>query len=353
MSEVAVIGAGPAGALAAGLLARAGLAVTLIDPRPEGFRIGEGLPPAARPLLQALGLLPLGGTLPGHGTLSAWGSDDLGVYDHIGGPYGPGWILDRARFDDGLRRWACEGGAVLRIARLVGAAPRGDEALELRLDDGTLLVPAFAIDASGRPAVLAHRLGATRTCIDALVATYIRCRPGVPGDRDTRVLVEAAAYGWWYTVRVPSGERVVALLRDHAPGSSSARAEFESQLRSTRFVAATLAAHAYQPLEAPRGADARTGRLSHVFGDRWLAVGDAAFSVDPLSSQGLVDALLTADAAAKAVVAALDGDRGRLPAYGEHACRLYERYLEHRSATYARERRWPDAPFWQRRHGPP
>ncbi|WP_346660446.1 FAD-dependent monooxygenase, partial [Nannocystis sp. RBIL2] len=39
MMDVVVTGAGPAGAIAAGLLARAGLAVTMIDPRPEGFRI--------------------------------------------------------------------------------------------------------------------------------------------------------------------------------------------------------------------------------------------------------------------------------------------------------------------------
>ncbi|MCY0994607.1 tryptophan 7-halogenase [Nannocystis sp. ILAH1] len=350
MMDVVVIGTGPAGAIAAGLLARAGLAVTMIDPRPEGFRIGEGLPPAARPLLHALGLQSLvRDALPGNGTLSSWGSDELGVYDHIGGPYGHGWILDRARFDAGLRRWACEGGAVLRIARLVGAAHRGDEALELRLDDGACVVAAFAIDASGRPAALASRLGATRTHVDALVATYARFRAGVPGELDTRILVEAAAYGWWYTVRVPTGERVVALLRDHEPGACSARAEFVQQLVRTRFIAATLAAGDYLPIEAPRGADARTGRLSHVFGDRWIAVGDAAFSVDPLSSQGLADALLTADAGAKAIVAARDGDPRGLPAYGERVERLYERYLEHRLATYARERRWPDEPFWLRR----
>lgn len=350
MTDVVVVGAGPAGAVAAGLLARAGLAVTMVDPRPEGFRIGESLPPAARPLLQGLGLLPLpaGEALPGHGTLSAWGGAGLGVRDHIGDPHGHGWILDRARFDARLREWARAGGASLRIGRVARAARQG-AGLELQLDDGARLVAAFAIDASGRPATLATRLGATRTHLDALTAVYARFRAGVPGEVDTRVLVEAAPEGWWYTVRVPSGERVVALLCDHTPGASSPRAAFLQRLAGAPFVAATLAARDYQPIEAPRGADARTGRLSSVSGDRWLAVGDAAFSVDPLSSQGLADALLTADAAARAIVAARSGDADALPAYGARVDRLYARYLEHRRAAYALEGRWPDEPFWRRR----
>jgi flavin-dependent dehydrogenase len=42
--------------------------------------------------------------------------------------------------------------------------------------------------------------------------------------------------------------------------------------------------------------------LSHTAGDGWVAVGDAAASFDPVTSQGLVSALSTALVAAGAIL---------------------------------------------------
>ncbi|MGH3923220.1 MAG: FAD-dependent oxidoreductase, partial [Pseudonocardiaceae bacterium] len=59
-ADVVVIGAGPAGATAALTLARRGARVLLAErperPERQRIRLGEGLPPAARPLLTSLGL---------------------------------------------------------------------------------------------------------------------------------------------------------------------------------------------------------------------------------------------------------------------------------------------------------
>ena len=52
-----MIGAGPAGSVAALVLSRAGVPVTLVaPPERDGLAIGEGLPPAMRPVLNSLGL---------------------------------------------------------------------------------------------------------------------------------------------------------------------------------------------------------------------------------------------------------------------------------------------------------
>ena len=76
-TDVAVIGAGPAGAIAATCLARHGLDVLLIDPGPrDGPVIGETLPAVAA---ESLARHELPGPLcdPRHspisGTISAWG----------------------------------------------------------------------------------------------------------------------------------------------------------------------------------------------------------------------------------------------------------------------------------------
>jgi len=80
MWNAVIAGAGPAGAAAACVLARAGRRVLLADADEEGFRVGEALHGAARPLLREIGAeLPAADgphALIG-GNLSGWGSDAL------------------------------------------------------------------------------------------------------------------------------------------------------------------------------------------------------------------------------------------------------------------------------------
>lgn len=347
--DVAVVGAGPAGAVAAGLLARAGLRVVVVDRPFEGFRIGESLSPGARPLLGELGLLHVVADQPlAHGTLSAWGSDDLHVSDHFTRPFGSGWTLDRTRFDARLREWASACG-VERVDALVRGVSAVEGAIELRLDRGASIFCEQAIDASGRRSVLAARLGARPEAFDELTAIHARFRAGADDDPDHRVLVESAAYGWWYSVRTPTGDRVVALFTDREALGRSPSREFFSLLARTRFVATTLASRCHAAIGPPRGADARTRRLSTPVGPRWLAVGDAAFAMDPLSSHGLMNALVTARDAARAILDTRGGDPQALARYRAQLERAFALYLTHRAAAYAEEARWPHEPFWRSR----
>ena len=70
--DVVVVGGGPAGSTAATLLARQGLAVTLLErERFPRDHIGESLLPASMPILDALGVLPC---LEAQGYLKKWGA---------------------------------------------------------------------------------------------------------------------------------------------------------------------------------------------------------------------------------------------------------------------------------------
>jgi flavin-dependent dehydrogenase len=83
---------------------------------------------------------------------------------------------------------------------------------------------------------------------------------------------------------------------------------------------------------------------------RWLAVGDAALAVDPISGSGVVRALRTARAAAATVLAMLTGDESRpIAAYEAERDRECTQYLRERAQYYGAERRWDSAPFWRRR----
>jgi flavin-dependent dehydrogenase len=79
-------------------------------------------------------------------------------------------------------------------------------------------------------------------------------------------------------------------------------------------------------------------------GEGWIACGDAAAAFDPLSSQGLLGALAGGVAAAQAICAEDTGTALAGIAVRHREIRAI--YEARRSTAYARERQWPDRPFW-------
>lgn len=364
--DVAVAGGGPAGAATALALARAGRRVLLADAGPVGrWRIGEGLPPAAHSLLDELGVLGrlrAGPHRPSFGNVSAWGAGEPRTTDFICRPHGRGYQLDRPCFDAMLRAAAADAGATLREdARLVPAEPADDargKAHVLRLVEGarsTAVSCRWLVGAGGRSAGMARRLGASRSRTDRLVAFFMPLRAAGDTDRDGRTLVEAAEQGWWYSALLPSGLRLVAYLSDPDladRGRLLSTAGLWAQLGQTRLLSALCATHGHAPAGIPRACDASSGRLDRFAGERWLAAGDAALSFDPLSSQGISNALHTGLEGGRAIDAALDGDAGAGARYGAHLAAIHAAYLDHLQAFYGLEDRWPRALFWNRRRAP-
>jgi flavin-dependent dehydrogenase len=362
--DVAVIGGGPAGGGVALGLARRGRRVLVLDKaRGGGFAGGEALPPLANPLLRRLGLdvlLRAGPHLPCHGNRGAWGSAALGETEFLFSPYGHGWHLHRAAFDASLLGLVEDaGGVVLRNTRLAGLeAADGGWSLAVEGAEAPARAAArFLIDASGLARVALRRLGVPILWHDHQVARIGRFRggPGGSGAGDPRTLVEAVADGWWYTARMPGGEQVAIAFgdaRDPWHRATRSTAGFLAHLAGTCHVRRSiLDAGARQ--QGPLLTRAAPSTLAaRVTGPGWLAVGDAAFSLDPLSSQGLLTALSSAEQAVPAVLGALDGDLAAPAAYARHVGDLHRRYLAERQRYYATETRWPERPFWRMRVHP-
>lgn len=355
--DVAIAGGGPAGSAAAIALAREGLRVLVADAAPSsGFKIGEGLPPNARSLLRELRIAEpalAACTVPSYGTLAAWGSHTLHANDTLFGVQGAGYSLDRAAFDATLRDAAAAAGAeIAGDARLVlvDDAARDDVRLTLRTSNGERAIRCRrAIDAGGRAASLSRPHG-------ALVAFYLRLAATRDGDASGSTLVEAVPDGWWYSVRLPRGGRLVAFLGDAPDADRRQLLSVDglwSKLGETTHLQALCAAHGYRPNGTPRGADASGGRLDRAAGDGWLAVGDAALAFDPLSSKGIANALYTGLAGARATRAVLAGDDAAAASYAAHVAAIHAAYRAQLAQIYALETRWPHAPFWRRRRTTP
>lgn len=359
-----MVGGGPAGAATALTLAGLGLRPTVLEaaagPR---WKVGESLPPSVNPVLDRLGL---GAGVrrtaqPSYGNRSVWGSSDPVERDFVFGSAGPGWRLDRAAFEAELAGTAIVAGVDWRWGcRLVSAdrrVPRG-WVLGLATGGGAGTVEAdVVVDASGRPARLARLLGVRRVRYDRLLAAaaYLPLSRGDAEERDSTTLVEAAPFGWWYSLFLPGDRLAVAYLTD-ADLLDRAGLRRSSGLAAALDSAPTTAARVGSaggagPWDGPFLRPAHTARLTQVAGPDWLAVGEAAVTVDPLTSYGIASALGTGFYAAAAVVDHLGGRADALTGYAGLIDQAFAQYLILRQDRYAADGRWPGSEFWRRRQG--
>jgi flavin-dependent dehydrogenase len=364
--DVAVVGGGPAGCAAAlSLRSHApGLDVALLEASAYGeSRVGETLPPPAGAVLEHLGVwdaFQAQGHHPAYGTAAAWGSPAPHENEFLFHVRQVGWHLDRAAFDAMLADRASGRGADVRRGARVRDARRGTGGgWTLALCAGESVRARVVVDATGAAASFARRHAGARSTPGDRLAGFIRFFPAPsveaegprpPGHPGT--VVEAFADGWWYTAPLPGGARVVACMTDTDVARVLGIADGECWMELLR----ATAPHVRECTAglAPPGPvvvrAARSRRLLPAVGTDWIAVGDAASTFDPLSSQGIVKALRSGIFAGYAVgdLLAGGGDAG-MRRYAQLIEREFTAYERTRGRYYAEERRWPASEFWRRR----
>ncbi|MBX3744023.1 MAG: tryptophan 7-halogenase [Verrucomicrobiae bacterium] len=325
------------------------LDVTIISQRPAGraVAVGETLSPGVLPLLRYLCLdeaFQRGGHLPSGGTASAWGAPHVTERSYLFTGSGHGFHLDRANFDAWLLDHARALGASVVEARAV-RAECADGRWTLALGKGDPIVSAAIVDATGRASWLARQQGQLPRRNDALVAVaqwYQHDRTEVSTDG---ALVEAVADGWWYSASLPGGRGVAMLMTDHDLRASR---EWAERLAGAPATSARIASWHPDGPSVVRAANSQS--LEAPAGQGWTVAGDAAAAFDPISSMGIGFSLRSGMEAARVAVGALEGDVEPAAHYAASMRRIYADYLRRRSAIYAMERRWPESPFWARRH---
>ncbi len=342
--DVMVAGAGPAGAIAARHLARAGRSVLIADRlRAQQPRLGETLPGAAQRLLARQGLATL--AVPGEhhafvgGGITVWGSDAAVPSDALQDPYGPGLRLDRLHFDTALRTASLEAGCRWWSAD-VKSLKWQEGVWHIGLDDGRHIRAGFILDATGRRARLARLLGISQQRKSELVALYQIAKPSKNADL-TRTLIEATPDGWIYAGRLADGRWSIGYhtLAREAVRLRRCTESWVARLARAPHLAARLGALTLQGEVIARDAGGMTLETPH--GKGWIAVGDAALAFDPIAGQGLFNALRTGIAAAEAILTS------QFSAYTEEVARVAALYAARRQSLYRAENRWADRAFWQ------
>ena len=354
-TEICVIGGGPAGATTALRLAQLGRNVCLLDratfPRPH---VGESLPSSIWPILQTLRLsdqIAGAGFLRSTGSILHWG----GVFERRGPAVGaPGLLVDRGRFDalllDAARRAGVRVLSPARAYRPVRGAAGWD--IPIRSPHGQGRIRArVLVDAAGRQAGLGRRFRATAPPLLALYA-YWNAPPGFGAQ--TRI--EAGAAQWYWGAMLPDGSVNAMVFVDPAicTGLSPAdrRDLYLNLLAQSTLLSPSLEQRRIGPA---RRADA-SARVEITPPARdLLRVGEASFSVDPLSSQGVQMAMAQAVQAAVVINTVLsrpDNADLALSFYQDRQAERVQAHTDLAAEFYARQSEVHPTSFWCNRAGP-
>ena len=341
--DVLVAGAGPAGALAAGVLAGGGRDVLMVDRAafPRVKVCGEGLTPAARRILEPLGVWE---------DLAAVGCprERARVFAPSGRAVivpGPFLTIPRAELDTRLARWAVRRGAAFRRAAVRSVEPTA-AGVRATLGDGgreRTVDARWVVLAVGAASSLAARLGLVEGTAQAVgLRAYLETEAPVPAELIgvfTRDL--APGYGWVF----PLGEHrcnVGAVAWDNAAGRRGA--PVSDRLRALAGHPAVRELFARGRLVGrPRAAQIRSGLrgVRAPAAGAVLAVGDALAAALPLTDEGIGKALASGRIAAEAILEAFRSGRDAASIHGERVARelapVYPGFLAaERWATRAR-----------------
>lgn len=339
--DITVIGAGPAGAVTAILLARLGYDVLMLtrargQPRIEGF---------SQRVVEVLGA---------HGldrALSAVGPpvNRQAVWNGEAAARNLEYATERVTFDARLLGDAeANGVRCVKTSRVSLAGDAGKPLVRAVSAEGEAfeLSPRFVIEARGRSAPN----GRARPTVGAETTALTRRIEGHAPE--PRTMVESFTDGWaWYVC--DGAQAFLQIFVDSAGG-----------LPKRAALAALFDAHAGKLLETsaaigrgkPGGPvttrNAAPRMAGRILASRAIRVGDAASAPDPLSGNGVFAALGSALSAAAVVHTLIETPENRALArrfYEERTQGGFLRFARVGRDFYAMEERWRARPFWRAR----
>lgn len=303
--DVLIVGGGPAGGLAALLLAKVGLRVKLIEAQATlGERVcGAYLCPAGVALLRELGLQdelttgmrPLLGML----LVSPNGQRLQTRFPSRAGHPDFGLSLRRPAFDNALLEAAAHSGATVHMGVRLRALERTSEGWNIETADGEFISARLLIGADGRKSCVARLLNLASDPWQERVALHV----DVPSLNSTEPFGEMHVFpDGTYIGLNPIGSRTLNIsalcdpeaLRDITPMEFINRRTQQSKHLRNRIAPLTDSSQVRATFPAAAGVRA-------VVSTNAALIGDASGFLDPLTGEGIYQALWTANALAREV----------------------------------------------------
>lgn len=350
--KVIIIGGGPAGIATSLSLQSRGISHCIIESKTAPIdKAGEVLPPNAKPLLKKMGLLPLvkhTRHIPYYGNKSCWGTNNLQQKEFIRSVHGHGYLLDRAFFETQLWEYVdtskvdfYKGYALKKVYKL------GDsiEVLISDLNDTVRIEAPYIVDATGRKASVCRQLQIPKIQIDQQFSLIIKGKLKQPMQR--QICIEAVENGWWYLA--PKANKEVVLMFFTSKGCISSTSDISDFLKMNFQATLHLSKLEKQldiSFENSKTLPAGTSRLQIPYNECCIAVGDAAYSYDPISSYGITSALASGYYAGHALGSMLEGEENAFEAYHYLMEQAFDSYMKELVVQYGLEKRWEGSQYW-------
>lgn len=288
MFDVAIVGAGPAGATCAAFCADAGLRVVLLEREtfPREKVCGDCLNPSCWPVLERLGVEQRVRALP-HGKLQRV------EFVAIGGrrvsvdlPADAEIAVKRSLFDQLLMTRAAEAGAEVRQGTTVRQILSERDTWQITANDETLQARVI-VAADGRNSTVARLVGALPPASKERVG--LQTHIALPADFGERVVLQFLPEGYSGQAPVGGGELNVCLVA--TPPKLDALKSWAAE----RFGLGRD--HSWKTITPLRRAPVTAAHRRLFF------VGDAARVVEPFTGEGIYYALHSGELAAQAAIA--------------------------------------------------
>lgn len=339
--DVIVIGAGPAGASAAAILAEKGHRVALLEKDEVGrYRVGESLIPFCWHPLDRLGLVDRldssSGVVRKHSVQFAATdgrvSKPFYFTDHTDHPCAKTWQVVRSEFDRLLVDDAVAKGATLLERTTAKEFLRAGEhstvtGVKAMTGDGGMLdlLAPITIDATGRDAMAQTHNGWRVPDVKLRkIAIWTYYRGGMRDggiDEGTTTIAGLPEKGWFWYIPLPDDLVSVGVVGDkeylYRKTRSAARI-FRRETRVQQWIRSRL-----EPAERVDGfrvTSEFSNRSRYCASDGLLLIGDAFAFLDPVFSSGVYFALWSGVHAGDAVDAALKAGDTSAERFSEYGC---------------------------------
>lgn len=325
-TDVLIIGAGPAGAVAAGLLRQQGHRVLIIEKeRFPRFSIGESLLPQCMAFIEEAGMLQAvveAGFQFKNGASFARGGryTDFDFRDKFSQGWGTTYQVQRARFDHVLAKEAERLGAEVRYQHEVLAADFSGEqpcVMARSLDGGEpyQVRSAFVLDASGFGRTLARLLDLEYPSafpVRGAIFTHVKDNMALGGEFDRqkiRISVHPEFCDVWYwTIPFSDGTCSLGVVAhvDFLAGYTGTDTERLQALVGQEPDLARLLANAQWHTPA-RHITGYSANVKSLWGRGYALLGNAGEFLDPVFSSGVTIALKSASLAAACLKQQFEG----------------------------------------------
>ena len=323
-TDVLVIGAGPAGSIAAAMLQRAGIKVSVVEkekfPR---FVIGESLLPRCMEVLEAAGLL---GVIKEKKFQKKFGAKFL-KNDHVADynfadQFTEGWTwtwqVPRSEFDMALINEVSRRGVPVSFESTVTAIQFFDDehsVTTVQQKDGTFknIEAKFIVDASGYGRVIPRLFNLDRPSnLDPRKALFAHVKDDhrMDFDEPDRIIILVYAPGIWVWI-IPFSNGITSLgfvgnLDFTSKDQSYLNEQFKTLIEGNPYLKARFSDQ--QWVFDARKLEAWSATTDKFFGKGYVLTGNATEFLDPIFSSGVMFATVSSELASRLTIRKLQGE---------------------------------------------